>query len=287
MTIRTLIGPVFAALVVTAASAVELDAQDGGFTWENSTELAFITTGGNASATSFGLKGSLTGTGGPNKVKFEAGGIRSESDIKVRFAVGTPADFDITEESVSRLTAENYFARGRYDRELEHAFAFSGAGWERNTFAGVANRYSFVAGLGRTLFDWGDDGHLKADVGGTYTIQKDVDPEPDADDAFGGLRVTLDAKRAVTPSTDYESALIIDENLEDTDDLRADWINSITVGLNDRLAFKTSLQLLYDNKPSNLSVPLFDTGGNPTGQQVLTPGEELDHIVTLTLVIKL
>jgi putative salt-induced outer membrane protein YdiY len=287
MTTRRYIHITLVALTVTALGSPRAAAQDDGFTWENSTELSFISTGGNASASSFGLKASMTGTGGPNEFKLEAGGIRSESDLKVRTATGTASDFDVTEVSVHSVTAENYFLRGRYDRELEHAFAFSGAGWERNTFAGVKNRFSFVAGIGRTLFNWEDEGHLKADVGGTYTIQKDVDPEPDADESFGGIRVTVDAKRAVTPSTDYESALVVDENLEDTDDLRADWINSITVGLNERLAFKTSLQLLYDHKPSNIGVPLFDAGGNPTGQNVLTPGEELDHIVTLTLVIKL
>jgi len=274
------------AVAVAAAAANALAAQDDGITWENSTELAFITTGGNASANSFGLKASLTGTGGPNEVKFEAGGIRSESEVTVRIATGTATDYDILEQSISSVTAENYFLRGRYDRELEHAFAFAGAGWDRNTFAGVKNRFALVAGIGRTLFNWGDDGHVKADVGGTYTIQKDVEPEPGGDEGFGGMRVTVDVTRAVSPSTDYASVLIVDENLEDTDDLRADWINSLTVGLNDRLAFKTALQLLYDHKPSNLSVPLFDTGGNPTGE-VLTPSNELDHIVTLTLVIKL
>jgi hypothetical protein len=34
-------------------------------------------------------------------------------------------------------------------------------------------------------------------------------------------------------------------------------------------------------------VPLFDGGGTPTGTDVLTPGDKVDHIVTLTLVIKL
>jgi hypothetical protein len=69
--------------------------------------------------------------------------------------------------------------------------------------------------------------------------------------------------------------------------MRADWINSLTVAINQRLAFKTSLQILYDHLPSNLRVPLFDGGGTPTGTDVLTPGDKVDHIVTLTLVIKL
>ena len=72
-----------------------------------------------------------------------------------------------------------------------------------------------------------------------------------------------------------------------TDDFRADWVNSLSVAMSDRLALKTSLQLLFDNKPSLLSLPLVDGGGSPTGTTVFTPSDQVDSVVTLTLVIKL
>jgi putative salt-induced outer membrane protein YdiY len=290
---RTIATPAFAptaavALAAAAAFAIAgpLAAQDG-YAWENATELSFVSTGGNSSSSSLGLKASLTGTDEQNTFKLEVGGIRSETDVTTRVATGTPASFAVSETTVAQLTAENYFLRGRYDRAFTEAFAFAGAGWDRNTFSGIQNRFAVVAGFGRTLIDAGESGRLKIDLGATYTIQKDVDPEPGADDAFGGLRMTVDATRRVSESADYSSQLAIDENLEDTEDLRADWINSLTLAINQRLAFKTSLQILYDHLPSNLRVPLFDGGGTPTGTDVLTPGDKVDHIVTLTLVIKL
>jgi len=142
-----------------------------------------------------------------------------------------------------------------------------------------------VVGVGRTWAD-GDTGRLKTDIGGTYTIQKDVDPAPDADDAFGGVRITVDATRRLSGTTEFASALIVDENVEDTEDFRADWINSLSVSLSESLAFKTSFQLLFDNQPSLLQVPLLDDLGAPAGN-VSTPGDKVDSVLTLTLVITL
>jgi hypothetical protein len=261
-------------------------AQDAGFTWENATELSFVSTGGNASSSTLGLKSSLTGTTGPNSFKIELGGIRGETGIVTRTATGTSTNFTVSEVNTSQLTAENYFTRGRYDRAFAEAYLFAGVGWDRNTFAGVQNRYAGVLGIGRTWAE-GETGRLKTDVGATYTIQKDVDPAPGAKDGFGGARLSVDATRRISATVGYASVLLVDENLEDTKDLRADWTNSVSVSLSEALAFKTSLQILFDNKPALVSVPLVDGGGTPTGTNVLTPGEELDTVFTVALVIRL
>jgi len=280
---RTSPGAFAALLALSVAGPVA--AQDAGFTWENATELSFVNTAGNASSTTFGIKASLTGTGAPNTLKLEVGGIRASSTITTRRATGTTGSFTITETENTEPTAASYFARSRYDRAFSGAFAFGGAGWDRNTFAGVKNRFAFVAGLGRTWVE-GESGRFKTDVGGTYTIQKDVAPAPGDDDAFFGFRVTVDATRRLTSTADFASTFIADENLEETGDFRADWINSVAVSISEGLALKTSLQLLYDAEPANLAVPLFDTGGTQIGT-VATQGDEIDSVATLTLVIRL
>jgi len=254
------------------------------YAWENSTELSFVSTGGNASSSTLGLKSTLIATGGPSTFKIEIGGIRGETTFRTRTATGSATDFTVAETTRSELTAENYFARGRYDRAFASTFAFSGAGWERNTFAGIQNRYSLVAGLGRAWVD-SETGRIKTDVGLTYTIQNDVDPAPDVDEGFGGVRITVDVMRRLSGSAQWLSVLIVDENLEDTDDLRADWTNSLSVSLSERLAFKTSLQVLYDKQPSLQSIGLLDAGGVPTGTKVLTPGRKIDNMLTVALVI--
>ena len=276
-------------LVVAAVLAVEpatVWAQDSSFVWRNATELSFVSTGGNASASTLGLKAVLTGTGGLNSAKLEVGGIRGETSFTTRTATGSIDSPVITETTKSQLTAENYFARARYDRALASAFVFFGAGWHRNTFAGIQNRYSSVAGLGKTLID-GESGRFKADAGATYTVQRDVDPAPGADDGYLGSRVTVDATRRVSASAAMASLMVFDERVEESGDYRFDWINSLKMALSEKLAFQTSLQLLFDNQPLLLPVALLDLSGEATGTKILTPGDKLDSILTLTLVIKL
>ena len=141
---------VFLLAVGTLSMPGHATAQDetGAYTWENSTELSFVSTGGNASSSTLGLKSTLTATGGRSTFKIEVGGIRGETTFRTRTATGSATNFTVDETTNSQLTAENYFVRGRYDRAFASAFAFSGAGWDRNTFAGIQNRYSLVAGLG-------------------------------------------------------------------------------------------------------------------------------------------
>ena len=273
-----------AILAVLTSSAAGVAAQDAeGFTWESATELSYVATEGNASSSTFGLKGTLLGESGPNAFKLEAGGIRGETGTKVRTATGTETDFTVAETTTSQLTAASYYARSRYDRQFDGSFAFAGFGWDRNTFAGIENRYAAVLGLGRTWYD-GDSGRLKTDVGGTYTIQKDVDPAPGADDGFGGVRLTIDGVRRISEGVDFTTLLLVDENVEDTEDLRGDWTNAIAVVLSGALVLKASLQLVYDNRPSLIEVPL---SGAPPGTTVLTPGEKLDRVLTMALVIEL
>ncbi len=261
-------------------------AQDAAWTWENSTELSFVSTAGNASSSTLGLKSALIGNADVNTFKVELGGIRGETTFRTLTATGTETDFTVNETTDSELTAESYFLRSRYDRSFGTAYGFGGAGWDRNTFAGVQNRYALVAGMGNAWVD-GETSRFKTDVGATYTIQKDVSPVPGADEGFGGIRFSVDAMRQLSATTQFTSVLVADENIEDTDDFRADWVNSLSVAMSDRLALKTSLQLLFDNQPSLLGVPLLDGGGMPTGTTVLTPSDKVDSVVTLTLVIKL
>lgn len=277
----------FAAVALgLGSSAGGLAAQETGWVWANNTELSFVSTSGNASSSTLGLKSAFVGSADVNTFKLELGGIRGETTFRSLTATGTASDFTVVEATDSELTAESYFARTRYDRSFGTAYGFGGAGWDRNTFAGIQNRYALVAGVGNAWVDT-ETSRFKTDLGATYTIQKDVSPAPGADDGFGGLRFSVDAMRQLTSTTQFTSVLVADENIEDTDDFRADWVNSLSVAMSDRLALKTSLQLLFDNKPSLLSVPLVDGGGSPTGTTVFTPSDQVDSVVTLTLVIKL
>jgi len=267
------------------AIGAPVSAQEAPFAWDNSTEFSYVATAGNASSNTLGLKSTLTGTGSGGTFKLEVGGIRASSNFTTRTAVGTSDDFMVNSETRTEQSAANYYARSRYDQTLGGVFGFGGGGWERNTFSGVDHRFSFVAGAGKAWID-GDTGLFKTDLGVTYTIQRDVIPDPTRSDEFAGLRATIEGSRAVTSTTELASTLVLDENLNHTENFRFDWIVSIAVVLTEGLAFKTSFQMLFDNDPALTSVPLIDPNDGPIGQ-VKIPSQKLDSFLTLSLVIKL
>ena len=281
------VGFLFASLLTAPVAAQ--DAAPSGWAWQNSTEFAFVTAAGNSSSTTLGLKGRLVGETEVEEFKFELGGIRASSQFTDRTATETGGGgYTLNETVREEKSAENYYVRARYDRDLgeNNFFLHGGAGWQRNTFAGFKDRYSFVLGFGDTWID-DDVTMLKADIGGTYTIQKDVEPVPEDDEGFGGLRANVEFRRALTGTTDFETLVVADENLSDTDDFRLDWTAAVSVSITDGLALKTSYQVLFDNKPARIAVPLYDAGGTALGTNVTILSEKVDSFMTLSLVISL
>jgi putative salt-induced outer membrane protein YdiY len=213
-----------------------------------------------------------------SSLQLALGAVRAESGITTRVATGTPENFLVAEETVTEKTAENYFVRARYDRTLAGAFFFfGGAGWDRNTFAGIHNRFGMVAGIGRTWFQ-DDARRLKTDLGGTYTVQKDLVETPGAQDSFFGARASLDYHRTLSETSSYSSLLVVNESFDDPTDLRADWTNSVAVTMSERLALKASYQLLFDNLPALTSVPLGDG-------TVTFPLQKVDGTLSIAVVV--
>lgn len=264
------------ALLLTGPAEAQEESPTG---WTTTTEFSLALTAGNASSSSLGFR-NTTGYRWPSaSLQLSAGGIRTESEVTTRTATGTVEDFEIVEQTETEVTAEHYYARGRYDRSVsESMFLFGGAGWERNTFAGIQNRTALVGGAGRTWFDQ-EDSRLKTDLGFTYTLEDPVVEDPGTEESFAGLRGTVDLRQRLTTTTLLTSTLLVDENLNETSDLRADWTTSVAVAISSNLALKTSYQMFFDNDPALIAVPLGD-------RQVLTPLEKVDSIFTAAIVVE-
>lgn len=255
-------------------------------TWTDEAELSYVATGGNSESSTLAMRNTLTGALGEATVTFEAGALRAETTSISRVAVGTTGGFTVQENSLTELTAENYFLRGRYDRPIsERLFWFAGAGWDRNEFAGIKNRTYAMGGVGHVWFD-DDGGRFQTDYGLTYTDQEDVVVDPTASASFLGYRLGWDYLRNLGATTSYGNVLILDGNADRTSDYRADMTNSLAVSMSERLALKVSLQLLFDNEPSLAALPLFSADGAPLEALVLAPLDDLDTVFTAALVIK-
>ncbi len=254
--------------------------------WYFSADLSYVLTAGNAEASTIGLGLKADRYWERSRLKLAARGIRVESALKTRTAVGSSQDdFQLVEEKNTETTAENYLAGAKYDWDVaEVLFLFGSADWVRNTFAGVESRVVMTAGAGNTILD--DAKHtLRTNYGLTTTYQKDVASDPSRSDWFGGLRFGYNYDLTVTETAQFESTGILDSAFDDFEDIRINWLNSLSVSISQLLALKAGLLLQWDNTPSLTEVPLENPLGTPTGETVFVPLEELDTAFNVALVL--
>lgn len=277
-----LVQPVSAALIQEEQGGQAQEAPDA--PWEYSAELSLLFTSGNATVRTFGLGGSARRDWAEGELSILAGALGTESGTTRRIAVGTEDAFAVTDESDPKPTAANYFLKAEFERSFsEHVHLTTGAGWERNTFAGFASRVSAVGGIGNLWIE-NDRTRLKSDYGLTLTAQDDVVEDPDKSATFAGVRLSTSFRRQLSPTAELESTLILDESLKDAADVRADFANSLALDINSSLAVKTGLRLVWDNVPALVRAPLEQPAGTPTGKTVLVPRHKLDSTLTVALV---
>src|SRR5678815_3256841 len=137
--------------------------------WQDTAELSYVVTAGNSETDTLGFKNKLWRQWEKSAFEFNAGGVRANATTTTTFALGTMNNFDVTEKNDSNLTAETYYLNGRYDRKIiDSFFWFVAAGWDRNRFAGVQNRYTGVAGVGNIWTDT-DRRKFRTDYSLTFT----------------------------------------------------------------------------------------------------------------------
>lgn len=249
---------------------------------KDTAEFSYVVTAGNSETDTLGFKDKLWRKWERSSFEINAGGVRAESTTIVRTASGTQTDYTIRKDETTAVTAQNYFANGRYDRKItDRFFWFVGTGWDRNTFAGIQNRYTGVGGVGNTWID-AERVKFRTDYSVTYTNEKDVVDNPNFKANFSGLRVSSNFMHKIGATSAFNNDLVLDENLDDTSDFRANMISSLTATMNARLALKVSLQWLYDHQPAFVAVDLLNSA---PPVKVLAQLDDLDTIFTASLVL--
>jgi len=260
--------------------------------WSDQGELGYVATSGNSESSTFGLKNTLARDWERARFELKLAAVRVDTTTRTVTAVGTPTDFSKEVDTNTETTAENYFASSRYDKNItERFFWFGGAGWDRNRFSGIDNRYTVFGGVGNI---WSDTEKVKwrTDYSLTATKEEDVVEPPNFDDTFAGARLSSSLKYAFSSTGSYTNDTIVEDNLDHSTDWRVNMNNSVQLAMATHLALKVSLQWLYDHQPALVNAALFDATGAPvldaTGAQVQVPveAETLDTIFTTALVIK-
>jgi uncharacterized protein DUF481 len=254
--------------------------------WTDVAEFSLVTTSGNSEASTFGFKDTLHKNWENSAFELRAGGVRAQSTAITRTAVGPDtSSFTVQEDRTSALSAESYFLNGRYDRTISKSFFwFVGAGWDRNRFAGIQNRYSGAAGIGNSWID-SERVKFRTDYSATYTREDDVFEAPGVKKDFAGARIASKFVHKLGATSSFGNDTAVDENLDETKDLRVDMTTWATASLTSRLALKVSLQWLFDNLPAVQVVSLDNPLGTPTGLTVPVQLDRLDTVFTASLVV--
>jgi len=250
--------------------------------WKATAELSFVVTGGNTATSAFSLGTSFTRKWTNDSLLFKSYILKSNSSTTTRTARGTEADFNIIEEKIKRIVAENYLLAGQYDRRISKKLSGQGGlSWDRNRFAGVDNRVMFATGFG---YAWVEKARtqVRTAAGLTYTLRQYVGQDMAS---FAGLRFSILADQKILDNSSVSTQFVLDDNLKRMDDWRFDWTNSLSASISKSLALKISLRMIYTNVPALQNLALFDLDGLPTGLFVQVPLKNLDALMTTSIVI--
>jgi hypothetical protein len=258
--------------------------------WTVKAGLSYVQTTGNSKSDNLGARFSVNYNWTRTFFSLTGAAVRNDSATITRLATGSPSDFDVQTTEISALTAANYFLDANLDHNLTDRFFWTtGAGWMRNTFAGIDSRENVRGGVGYYFTDPASKGvQFKTALLGTLTHQTETIEDPTSDDTFIGLRLMADLLVPFATGS-FNSRTNLDENLQSTDDFRWAWWNSLTLNMSERLGLQVSWLLLYDHLPALESIPLFATSPpvSPPVGDVLVPLGNWDNQFAVSLVVNL
>ena len=252
--------------------------------WYSTSGLSYVAAAGNSSASSLGFKLEVKRLWPKATLTFGAAGVRADASDPARRAIGSPDSFQV--ESGERvLKAAKYNALANFDQRITDRLGWTvGAEFDRDRFSGLSGRTLGLAGVSYLLAN-SKEFTLKTALAATITHQSEVVPDPATKDTFAGLRLSADAERKLGANGTYVGGVAVDENLQETSDLRVRFANALAVSMNKRLAVQLGLLLLYDHQPSLVDLPLFAPSGSATGLTVATRAATLDTTFTASVVV--
>ena len=228
--------------------------------WTNETELSLALTGGNSTARTFGFGDTARHVREGSRLQIRVSGIRSGTagdrfllvDQGLRFPfAGAPED---PETRLVRPRAdaevENYLASGRYEMDVSERFFWNaGGGWDRNSDAGILNRYTAFAGVGNVWSD-NDTVRFSTSYAASYTNRAEETADPGKDPRFAGARLGWDYRHRFGASTVYENELTANVNLTAASDYSFNMTHALSAALGTHLALRVGLQWLYEHEPA-------------------------------------
>ncbi|MDI6697996.1 MAG: DUF481 domain-containing protein [Candidatus Saccharicenans sp.] len=251
--------------------------------WKKTLELSYVVTGGNTLSSSFSFGANLSRSPDEkNTYALKIFLLRSHSTTVNRKALGTEESFVVEEEKTRNLSAENYILSGQYDHRVSGRLTTNlGFVWDRNKFSGVMGRALWTGGAGLVMADSART-KMRTQAGISFTIRK-YSQQPI--NTFLGFRYSFSWEQKLHDNASFATAFIFDDNLAKISDWRYEWNFNVAAPLSKKLALKTGVRILRNNRPPDLSVPLFDAEGLDTGLRVMIPRGKVDTFFTTSFVL--
>lgn len=253
--------------------------------WSNVADLGFVVTGGNSRSSSLTFDDKLVHAWENAEFVLRAGALRINTTDDP-FAVGTPDDFEVIEDLIRELDAERYYVIGNYQRNITKRFFWiGGAGWDRDTNAGIENRTTLYGGIGNT---WKDTERTRFKTDYTFTFTKRVDefPDPERPENFSEFRLGWDFGQKIAKHSEFASDFVFFGRVSDFGDNRFVTLNSVTTNMTDTFALRFSVEFRYQSIPAFEEIDLETIEGLPIGE-VLIRKKKLDTVVKFSFVVTL
>ena len=247
--------------------------------WSNSTELGWVFTYGNATTNSFNLRNVFEYEWLDADLNLEFGILRADSGDE-RFALGTEEAFEIIEPPVEPDT-ERMYATARYLRNVSDRFFWYGRfDIERDQPADITFRLTPAGGAGNN-WETLENIELRTGYGFGYSAGSMTF---DGSSNYFGYQLFYEFDMKVNDNTDIDSSMTLDGSIMSPSNYRFHWANGIGVAINERIALKASLRLVYRNDPAQEEIDLEDLSGAILGN-VIVSKKKLDSGFTTSLVI--
>ncbi len=211
------------------AQKVDIKSTEG---WRQHLDFGFANTTGNTETLNLAASYDATyGTKGyadlPLRLAFDAGMYLTEND-------GTRDN----EEYSANIALEQEF----YKRWL----AYATLRWLRNTFRNFDSKTFLGAGVGKTLFDDGNQ-HFEVKIGAAYNRESYSNAQPDHN--FGSFTQYAEYRNAFNEIGEFYLQAGASENFDDFSDYEVTALTGVTIKMNDSLDLSIEAQVRYDHIP--------------------------------------
>ncbi|HRY30331.1 MAG TPA: DUF481 domain-containing protein [Elusimicrobiota bacterium] len=195
--------------------------------WSEKAQLTYLSANGNTKSSTLGASN-----------EFQYNWTRAALDLTAG-ALGS--------QSKEEVTAEQYFAAEKVSWKLTaRNYAFERTGWDKNRFAGIANRIDASVGLGRELIKTKRN-DLILELGGGYVNEQRVKaPRED----FSSGRAYSKYVFAISPQSAFSQDAEYLHNFEHPDGYRVNAETALVSAVSTHMSLKASYLVKYVNQPA-------------------------------------